>query len=168
LAENHEFCIVSVEQPLQQLHADARESVAVGDHNFVDSAATNGVQKREQAGALPVESTASVADELVVGASALQIGALALEIRALRLAADAGVANASACARFEVRTHVLEAVEAFAVALAGAHGPDLALVSPAAQRGIADIVCLAHSRPTHVRHLRISQQPRQTRGHTEK
>jgi hypothetical protein len=37
-AENHEFCIVALEQPLQELHADAGEAVAIGHHNLCDSA----------------------------------------------------------------------------------------------------------------------------------
>jgi hypothetical protein len=67
LVENHESCIVALEQPLQELHADACEAVAVGHHNFCDSAATDGVQKGEKTGAFPVNPAACVLDEFMVG-----------------------------------------------------------------------------------------------------
>jgi ribosomal protein L16/L10AE len=60
LVENHESCVVALEQPLQELHADAYEAVAIGHHNLCDNAATDGVQKGEKTGTLPVDAAASV------------------------------------------------------------------------------------------------------------
>ena len=95
VAENHEPCVVALEQPLQELHADVCESVAVGHHNFCDSTATDGVQKGEKTGALPVELAVSVLDELVVGVGAFDVIALTLEVGVLVGTADAGVADAT-------------------------------------------------------------------------
>lgn len=148
--ENHEFCVVALEQPLQELHADACESVAVGHHNFCDSAATDGVQKGEEAGPMPVETTANVLDKLVVGIGALEIGTLALKVGTLVLAADMGVRNATAWLRLFVTGDpkecgdVGEAGEPFAFAALTADDLYFTLFCPATKRACADIVDLTN------------------------
>jgi len=44
LAENHEFCISLSEDPLNELHAEASESVPVGNHNFSDTTLVDSFQ----------------------------------------------------------------------------------------------------------------------------
>ena len=98
--ENHERCIVAAEQPFQKLHGKARKSVAMGNHNFRDSASTDGVQKGKQTLPFPVKTTARVADELMVGIRTLEVFALSIEIGVLLGGTDSGVANASSSFRF--------------------------------------------------------------------
>ena len=136
VAENHEPCVVALEQPLQELHADACESVAVGHHNFCDSAATDGVQKGEKTRVLPVEPAVSVFDELMVGVGAFEIIALTLEVGVLVGTADAGVANATPWLRFfavetDLTLQVFETVELLAFPAMAPDHFDLVLVSPA-------------------------------------
>lgn len=137
LVENHEPCVVALEQPLQELHADACEAVAVGHHNFCDSASTDGVQKGEKTGAFPVEPAGSVLDELVVGIDAAEVVTLAFEVGMLMGAADAGVANAAAWLRFfeetDLMLEVVEAVEPLAFPALAPDDFNLALFCPAAK-----------------------------------
>lgn len=148
-AENHEPCIVAAEQPFQELHADAREPVAVGNHNFGDNAFAYGVQKGEKTGALPVDTAAGVLDNFVLGAFALEICALTLEVGVLVGGTNTGVANASSSVRFfcfivaQSSGNVREPVAPLAGATLGADGFNLALVRPAAKSACADIVRLA-------------------------
>lgn len=169
MVENHEPCIVAFEQPHQEFHADTCEAVAVGHHNFCDSAATDGVQKGKEADAFPVDTTARVLDEFVVGIGALEIATLTLEIGALMGAADTGVANAAAWLRFVETDLVFEVGEAVEALACPALTPDdfnLALFSPAAKRTGADIVTFANGRTAHV--LWIQQKSVQTVGNDKK
>jgi hypothetical protein len=141
--ENHEFCIVALEQPLQELHADASEPVSVGNHNFLDSACTDGVQNGEKPGALPVETAPDVGDDLVS-----EVSALSLKIDALVRGADTSVAEETLRFRFRDGDDAQETldigpvIEAFAAPGVGAHGLYLDLFSPEAESARADIVRL--------------------------
>jgi hypothetical protein len=109
----------------------------VGHHNFCDSAATDGVQKGEKTGALPVEPAASVLEEFVLGVGAAKVVALALEVGVLVGAADAGITNATAWLRFfeetDLMLEVVEAVESLAFPALAPYDFNLALLSPAAK-----------------------------------
>lgn len=138
LVENHEFCTVALEQPFQELHADACEAVAVGHHNFCDSAPTDGIQKGEETWTFPVEATPSIFDEFVGGFDELEVSTLALEVGVLVSTADAGIANAAAWLRFfavetDLALEVGEAVEPLAGPALTPDNFNLALVSPAAK-----------------------------------
>jgi len=92
--------MVALEQPFQEFHGDTCKSVAVGNHNFLDSSATDGVQKGEKMRAFPVEPTPRVTEEFVRRIGSGEVGALSFEIRFLVGGTDAGVAKATACSRF--------------------------------------------------------------------
>jgi hypothetical protein len=148
--ENHEFCIVALEQTLQELHADASEALSVGNHNFLDSACTDGVQKGEKPGTLPVEAAPDVGDELVSKSGCGEISTLPLETGAPMMGADAGVAEETLRFRFrgigagdtEETLDIGPMIEAFAGPGFSAHGLYLALFSPEAKSARADILRL--------------------------
>ena len=102
----------------------------MGHHNLCDSAATDGVQKGEDSGALPVDPTASVSGGL--GVTVLM-----------------GGANATAWLRFFVETNLVFEVGK-AVETLACPAFNFALLSPAAKSAGADIVALANSCATHV------------------
>jgi hypothetical protein len=137
VVENHEFCVVAIEQPFQELHADACESVAVGHHNFCDSAATDGVQKGEETRALPVDTTGNVLNEFMDRFGGTEIVTLALEIGVLMLGADTGVANAAAYVLLVVNTEDLgdisDVVETLACTTLTADNLNFALLCPSAK-----------------------------------
>ena len=81
--ENHDFCVMASTEPGNELHAEASEAVRVGNHNARDSAATDGVQKGEEAGALPVEARGDIRVDVVgVGLTEAEVVELAIEVGA--------------------------------------------------------------------------------------
>ena len=140
--------MVACEQPFQELHAETGESIAVGNHNFLDSAATDGFQKGKQSGTLPVETTGGVLDEFVSGIDVLEVCTLTNEVGVLVLGADPGVANATAWRLFlegcpKEGTDVVKTVESFASIAPRADGFNFTLICPLAKRAWANIVRLS-------------------------
>lgn len=106
----------------------------MGNHNALDSAATDGVQKGEETGALEVEARGDVREaDVSIGLSDAERGELAVEVGALVVRGDASIEDDSSRGRFFVTKNALNVccpVEPPAAAR-GADALDFALVGPA-------------------------------------
>jgi len=88
-----ELAIVLVEGAIQEVESEAGEAVLVGDHNFCDASALDGVQKGEEATTLVVEAGRDVGDDAVVpGTMGFELVDLAVEVSVMLLF---GTRNAS-------------------------------------------------------------------------
>lgn len=141
---------MAVEQPFQELHGEAGKSISVGNHNFLDSACTDGVQNGEESEAFPVEAAANVFDELVLRVNSPKSMSLTSKFTSFMVGGDPGVADASSLLddrrRFSPPDEPVEVgklVEPLALAFAAADDLNFALLSPEAERARTDIVGLA-------------------------
>lgn len=73
-------CATSVKEVLEEVEAEARESVSVGNHNFLYSSANDEVQKGEKSPAFEVDARANVLDKLMVWKFGLQESNLSLQV----------------------------------------------------------------------------------------
>ena len=132
----------------------------VGNHNFCDSACTDGVQKgEEETGPLPVEIAPRVRDDFVIGIDKREVGTLSLKIGALMGGADASVAHETLRFRFfdmgdtKDTLDVAPVIEALPLATLGTHGFNLAVLRPEPKRARIDIIGLADGGGSNVLRL---------------
>jgi len=110
MIENHDAATVRLDQPLDEIKAEPRQLVSVGDHNVADFAAQDAFQYGTQSLALEVESAADVGNDGVIGESFAHEGDLAVKVVALLAAGHAAVANRLICGDdAEQRFDVIEA-----------------------------------------------------------
>lgn len=146
LLENHEPRIEALEEPFQEFHANTREAVAVGNHNFCDNSCTDALQKGEKPWTFPIETRGNVPDEVGIWAGGAECVALALKVGCLVCRADAGVADDGALSWLSLRLRepedgadVGEPVEAFASPVPTADAGNATLVRPLAKCRRRDI-----------------------------
>lgn len=145
VAENHEFRPSLAKDPLEELDAEAREPVAVHNHDALDLSRVHSFQKGREPATLPVEAAADVLDDLPSGVLGEEVKDLAVEVLALVLGADAGVEDGgSGRRRFLGRAAGEELGEIVGVvevlASRGGEGAHLALGVPPSKACARDIV----------------------------
>ena len=76
-----------------EVEGETGDTISVGNHDFVDFSAHNGVQKGEELGALPVDTRSDFFDDGMVRVCFLEGRGLAFEVLRLLGAGDASVAD---------------------------------------------------------------------------
>jgi len=90
---NHEFCTAGAKLPLDEFGSETGESIAVGNHNFLDFSSIRAVQNGEKTLAFEVDAARDVADDDVVWKIRPHCCDLAVEIISLLCGADSAVAE---------------------------------------------------------------------------
>jgi hypothetical protein len=63
LVENHDFCIVLLTIPLDEVSPETSQSVFVGNHNSSDIAWTDSLQNGSKSWSFEIKTTGDISDE---------------------------------------------------------------------------------------------------------
>lgn len=84
LAENQEWHSCTSEDPFDEFHSEASESISVGNHhNSGDNSLLDLFQKGDKATSVPVKARADILDEFGLGELGLEVRDLSFEIGSL-------------------------------------------------------------------------------------